>query len=142
MRRILLPLLLLLAVTTVSAPQTVEAAHSSGRLAFVATIQTNEGDYRAVIRDPTMLRRALLNMAGAPGGGVPIGPLAWGDGGVNTGHVWHVTELGFADFTVELCDGTVEMVDADPVYWVETVRYFCPWSGRVVGLEPVPRRLR
>jgi hypothetical protein len=89
-----------------------------------------------------MVRRALLNMAGAQGGGVPNGPLAWGDGGVNRGHVWHVTELGFADFTIELCDGTAAAVDSDPAYWVETVGFFCPWSGRVVRLESMRPRPR
>jgi hypothetical protein len=68
---------------------------------------------------------------------VPIGPLAWGDGGVNRGHRWHMVELQFADFTVELCDGTARAVDRDPLYWVETVGYFCPWSGEVVKLTPL-----
>ncbi|HEX2063115.1 MAG TPA: hypothetical protein VHE80_01700 [Acidimicrobiales bacterium] len=141
MRRFVL-VLLLLVVVGAGAPETVGAAHTDRRVAYVATVRTNAGDYRAVIRDPRMLRRAVRNMVGVEGGGVPTGPLAWGDGGVNHGHVWHVTELGFADFTIELCDGTVEMVDADPDYWVDTVGHFCPWSGRVVKLEPMARRLR
>ncbi len=68
---------------------------------------------------------------------MPIGPLAPGDGGVNVGYRWHVTELSFADFTMELCDGTVRMVDQNPRYWIRTVGSFCPWSGRVVALEPL-----
>jgi hypothetical protein len=108
--------------------------------AYVATIETAKGRYRAIIRDPEMVEKARRELRGEADAGVPIGPLAWGDGGVNRGHVWHVTELGFADFTIELCDGTVRAVDRDPSYWVETVGSFCPWSGQVVKLKPVADR--
>ena len=104
---------------------------------YVATIKTVKGKYRAVITDPVMFEKAKVELAGGDGAGVPIGQLAWGDGGVNRGHKWHVVELEFADFTVELCDGTAWAVDRDPVYWVETVGYFCPWSGEVVKLKPL-----
>ena len=105
--------------------------------AYVATIQTADGQYRAVIRDPAMVAKARTELAGGEDAGVPTGPLAWGSGGVNRGHRWHVTELSFADFTIELCDGTVRMVDADPRYWIRKVGYFCPWSGRVIALTPL-----
>lgn len=107
--------------------------------AYVATIQTADGQYRAVIRDPVMVEKARVELAGGEDAGVPIGPLAWGSGGVNRGHRWHVTELSFADVTIELCDGTARMVDQDPRYWIRKVGYFCPWSGRVIALTPLRR---
>jgi len=82
--------------------------------AYVVTIQTLRGSYRAVIHDPVMVQKAWGELASGEDVGVPTGPLAPGDGGVNVGHRWHVTELSFADFTMELCDGTARMVDQNP----------------------------
>ena len=129
MRRIVLCIALVGLILLGGAP-VVEARDS----AYVATIQTAQGRYRAVIQDREMVKKAWVELTSGEDAGVPIGPLAWGDGRVNRGHRWHVTELSFADFTMELCDGTARMVDQDTRYWVETVGSFCPWSGRVVAL--------
>ncbi len=111
--------------------------HADESQAYVATIKTAQGKFRAVLTDPEMIEKAKIELAGGGDAGVPTGLLAWGDGGVNMGHVWHVVDLAFADFTIELCDGTARAVDRDPAYWVETVRAFCPWSGEVVKLRPL-----
>ena len=137
-RRLLVPVLLVLPLLVPAPAGGVESQ------AQVATIETARGRFRAVITDPAMIELARQELAGGGDAGVPYGPLAWGDGGVNRGHRWHVTELRFADATIELCDGTARMVDRDTRYWVETVGSFCPWSGRVVKLESlrVPGRGR
>jgi hypothetical protein len=122
------------------AAEAAEAAAGEDSAAYVATIATARGRFRAVITDPAAVEKARAELVGEADAGVPIGRLAWSDGGVNKGHVWHVVDLGFADFTVELCDGTVWAVDRDPAYWVETVGYFCPWSGEVVKLRPLRQR--
>lgn len=132
MRRMLLVAPLLTLLLAAQAP-----AMAAEPRTYVATIQTVKGRFRAEIRDPEMVEKARRELAGGEEAGIPTGPLAWGDGGVNWGHRWHVTQLSFADFTIELCDATARMVDRDPAYWVETVRYFCPWSGQVVRLEPL-----
>jgi len=133
-RRLLAPALLVLPLLV---PTPAVAAEPQ---AYVATIQTAQGRFRAVITDPAMVELARQELAGEGDAGVPFGPLEWGSGGVNKGHRWHVTELAFADFTVELCDGTARMVDRDTAYWVETVGSFCPWSGEVVKLKPLRQR--
>jgi len=133
-RRLLAPALLVL-------PLLVPTPAGAGEpQAYVATIQTVQGRFKAVITDPSMVELARQELAGGGDAGVPFGPLAWGNGGVNSGHRWHVTELRFADFTIELCDGTARMVDRDTRYWVETVGSFCPWSGEVVKLRPLRQR--
>ncbi len=138
MRRPLLATAALVAMVLLG--QTAATAVES--TAYVATIKTAKGSYRALVRNPEMAERARREVAGEAEAGVPIGALAWGDGGVNWGHMWHVTELEFADVTIELCDGTVRMVDRDPAYWVNTVGSFCPWSGEVVQLRPLRNRGR
>lgn len=35
---------------------------------------------------------------------------------------------------IELCDGLPSDVESNLDYWVDTVRYFCPWSGKIVGM--------
>ncbi len=63
-----------------------------------------------------------------------IGTLARGDGGFNMPWSWHLLPktVEVADFTIELCDGRPSMVEADLDYWVDTVKQFCPWGGRLV----------
>jgi hypothetical protein len=132
-RRLLLPVALVLPLL---APTAAQAARGTDTGPVVATIETARGRFRAVISDPAMIELARQELAGGTDAGVPNGPLAHGSGGVNHGHRWHITELRFDDFTIELCDGTARMVDRDTQYWVETVGAFCPWSGRVVKLKP------
>ncbi len=132
-RRLLLPVLLVL-------PLLAPAPAGARETAVVATIETARGRFRAVVTDPATIEAARRELATGEDAGIPYGPLAWGSGGVNRGHRWHLTELRFADVTIELCDGTAVMVDRDTRYWVETVGTFCPWSGRVVELRPLPRR--
>lgn len=130
-RGLLVGALLLAALLLPASATAVEAP------SYVVTIRTAQGSFRAVVTDPASVERARRELAGQGEAGVPIGPLAWGNGGVNVGHRWHVTDLTFVDATIELCDGTVRMVDRDPRYWVETVGSFCPWTSDVVALRPV-----
>ena len=112
-------------------------AHADDPEAYVATIRTAQGKNRADLTDPDSIAKAQAELEGGAEAGVPIGELAPGDGGVNKGHDWHVVDLEVADFTMELCDGTARMVDRDTTYWVDTVGFFCPWSGEVVKLKPL-----
>lgn len=63
------------------------------------------------------------------------GELARGDGGFNTGYGWHMkpSAIEFADVTIEGCDGRPSDVQADITYWVDTVKRYCPWSGRFLS---------
>jgi hypothetical protein len=61
----------------------------------------------------------------------PIGPIAAGSAGVNLNWNWHFTDLSFTDAATALCDGTPAQIEANPSYWLNTVKSFCPWSGYV-----------
>lgn len=62
-----------------------------------------------------------------------------GSGGHNTtaGGVfhwsWHLTpnQWQLVEVSIELCDGTPSMVEADLDYWLHTVGAFCPWGSYV-----------
>lgn len=67
------------------------------------------------------------------------GPLAHGDGGHNRNAQhrfnWHFRpdEWELVDFAFEACSGCpFTDLDTDPVYWVDTLGNFCPWSARPV----------
>jgi hypothetical protein len=40
-----------------------------------------------------------------------------------------------AEVTIELCDGRPSMVEENLDYWVDTVRFFCPWGARLLKVE-------
>ncbi len=84
--------------------------------------------------DLAVIAAAIENGASA---GIPNGVARWGDGGVNLGHVWHLEHVALADLTIEVCDGTAQMVDDDPDYWIETVRQYCPWSALPTAIHEV-----
>lgn len=58
-----------------------------------------------------------------------------GDGGVNTGHNWHLEDVELVDLTIEACDGTADFVDENLDVYLDLGNY-CPWSAVVVVVEP------
>jgi hypothetical protein len=104
---------------------------------LLVTWQTVDGEtFRAIVSDAASLERVTAALADDGYAGIPLGTLAHGDGGVNAPHAWHLLDVTVVDMTIELCDGTVSMVDADVEYWVDVVGSFCPWSAIVVEAEP------
>lgn len=104
----------------------------------VVTFASADGStFRTVLAQPADIAAVETALAGNGYAGIPNGALAYGDGGVNAPHGWHMEETALADVTIEVCDGTAAMVDADITYWVETVGRFCPWSATVLAIEPM-----
>jgi len=46
---------------------------------------------------------------------------------------WHPdpADVEFADFTIELCDGTPSYIEENKDEWLSDVGQFCPWSAEV-----------
>lgn len=104
----------------------------------IVTFASADGStFRTVLAQPADVAAVETALAGDGYAGIPNGVLAYGDGGVNAPHGWHMVDTALADMTIEVCDGTASMVDADVTYWVETVGRFCPWSATVLAIEPV-----
>jgi hypothetical protein len=82
-------------------------------------------------------------LAGAP---IAVARIAAGPDGVNRNVLapgeppwsWRVTEFqGFADFTIELCDGTPTLVEQDVAGWIaNTGGVICFWGYTVVAELP------
>lgn len=84
------------------------------------------------VTDPRTIKDAMDSISGDRRL-IPIGTLARGDGGFNTGYRWHLIpdSVRMADLTIELCDGLPSGVEGDLDYWLGTVKQFCPWQARV-----------
>jgi hypothetical protein len=52
---------------------------------------------------------------------------------VNTGWSWHLEDVEFAEFTIELCDGRPSDVEREGVAFGGG--RFCPWSATVTRIE-------
>jgi hypothetical protein len=102
------------------------------------TFATADGStFRTALTQPADIAAAQDALAGDGNAGIPNGTLAYGDGGINAPHEWHMEGTTLAEVTIELCDGTATMVDDDVAYWVETVGQFCPWNATVVAIDPM-----
>jgi hypothetical protein len=71
--------------------------------------------------------------------GVINGRVARGDGGFNGPWSWHLipASIEVPDLSIELCDGTPSYVEAHLDEWMRSVKNYCPWGARVVGVKPL-----
>ncbi|HSJ09992.1 MAG TPA: hypothetical protein VK928_08760 [Longimicrobiales bacterium] len=88
----------------------------------------------AVAEEAQLVRATELLESGAENN--LNGSVRRGDGGFNTGYSWHVdpATVTFPDLTMEVCDGRPRSeVESDVDYWVNTVKYYCPWGAKIVA---------
>ena len=52
---------------------------------------------------------------------------------INAGWSWHIEDMEFVEFTIELCDGRPSDVEREGTSFGGG--RFCPWTARVVRLE-------
>ncbi len=93
--------------------------------------------YSIFVTNPDTIEQILAVQRGESKSTIPSGRLVRRAVPYNSPWSWHIDpqEVGMAEVTVELCDGTPSQIEANLDYWVETVRYFCPWSARIVKIE-------
>lgn len=135
---ILLGALALMSTAMVGCGSATAPRAPAGGAVFVVDVVGER--FRVLVRDSATRAQARRIVSGAESQKIVTGELSAGNGGFNTGWSWHLTPatVGFADFTMELCDGRPSLVEADLAYWLGTVKRYCPWQGRIVAEEPVP----
>ncbi len=101
----------------------------------VFTVDVAGEVFNVSVTDAAVIAEAERRMRDDGGVGIVIGRLAHGNGGFNQPWSWHLVPatVQVVDFSIELCDGRPSMVEADLDYWVNTVKQFCPWGGRLVA---------
>lgn len=101
---------------------------------ILVTFETPSGSFIARIVDPVSIDRAREALDEGGAAGIPNGRILEGDGGVNTGHDWHLEDVELVDVTIEACDGTADFVDENLDVYLDLGNY-CPWSAVVVAVE-------
>jgi hypothetical protein len=102
----------------------------------IATVRVADAETcKILLTEPEDIAIARDLVAGSPAPGIPNGRvLRDGDGGVNTGYTWHIDpdDIEWADSTTEVCDGVPSDVETGAI----TSDRFCPWSARVIAIDP------
>jgi hypothetical protein len=100
---------------------------------FIVAVGTER--FRVRIDNALLANKARRMMIGAVDQEIVTGTLDRGNGGFNTGYNWHIkpATVSFTETTIELCDGRPSDIEANITYWVDTVKQYCPWSGRIVA---------
>ena len=95
--------------------------------------------FTMLVVDQQAIRDALDNMNGL-NNMHPIGVLAIGDGGFNKPWGWHylAETVTMTDMSTEVCDAEPHLLQEDLGYWVNTVKFYCPWSAKVFSASQTP----
>jgi hypothetical protein len=111
-----------------------EVASPTPSAAIVVTFEVNDGErFRVLLIDPADQAIANRLLDGGEGPDIPNGRIVR-DTGVNEGWSWSLdpADFEFADLTTEVCDGEPSDVESGTL----TSDRYCPWSARVVEIEP------
>jgi hypothetical protein len=101
-----------------------------------SAISGKSGQFTARTSDPKVIEKARRELA-KPKMKRHLfldGKLASGDAQINKPWHWHIVNnrWDLVEMSIELCDGTPEMVEKDVAHWVKDVKRFCPWKSYVV----------
>jgi len=90
--------------------------------------------FTMLVVDQQAIKDALDNMNGL-NTMHPIGVIDFGDGGFNKPWGWHYKPetVTMTDFSTEVCDAEPHFVQENLDYWVNTVKYYCPWSAKIIA---------
>jgi len=90
--------------------------------------------FTMLVVDQQAIQDALDNMNGL-NHMHPIGVLDFGDGGFNAPWGWHYKPetVTMTDMSTEVCDAEPHFVQENLDYWVNTVKYYCPWGAKIIS---------
>lgn len=126
--------LALAAAFSASGCSTGQVQSVTARPGIVVTLEVNEGErFRVLLTDPVDQAQAQRLLDGLDGPDIPNGRVVR-ETGVNEGWSWSLdpADFEFADVTTEVCDGQPSDVERGAL----TSDRYCPWSARVVEIEP------
>lgn len=100
------------------------------------SVSGEKGTFVVRTNDPKLIEKARKELAkpDTKRHYLVNGKLASGDGRFNYPWHWHIEDnkWDLVEMSMELCDGTPDMVEKDMKYWVEDVKRFCPWESYVL----------
>ncbi len=104
---------------------------------ILATFNVLDEVYSIFITSEEVIEQVLALERGESMASIPNGRLVRGAVAYNQPWSWHIDpeDIQMVELTIEVCDGTPSMVEADLDYWIDTVQRFCPWSAKLVAVE-------
>lgn len=99
--------------------------------ATVVTFRVQNETFRVRLTTREQVDAAKAARDGGPAN-IPTGRIVAGQD-VNVGWSWHLEDVGFAEATIELCDGLPSYVEAAGASYGGG--RFCPWSAEIVSIR-------
>jgi hypothetical protein len=93
--------------------------------------------YSVFVTDSAAIEQVLAVQRGENQAKIPSGRLVAGSVPYNEPWSWHIdpVDIHMAEVTIELCDGTPQMVEDNLDYWLQSVQRFCPWAATIVTVR-------
>jgi hypothetical protein len=124
----LLPIMCLLTLFAGACDEGTPTDPSAGA---VVTFSVVNETFRVWLTDEQQIAAARAAQNGGSAR-IPNGRIVQG-AQVNIGWSWHLADVTFAEFTIELCDGRPSDVERQGTGFGGG--RFCPWSAQVVAIE-------
>jgi len=104
---------------------------------ILATFDVVGEQYRIFITNEETIEQVFALQRGESQANIPSGGLVAGQVAYNRPWSWHIhpEDVHMAEMTIELCDGTPSLVEADLDYWLNTVKRFCPWGAKLIDVQ-------
>jgi hypothetical protein len=100
----------------------------------VFEVEVSGERFRIGLRTEAQVARAEALLASGAENNIH-GTVRRGSGRFNAPYSWHLdpATVTFPDLSMEVCDGRPQSdVESDVDYWVDTVKYYCPWGAKIV----------
>jgi hypothetical protein len=113
---------------------TKESALSGG---ILATFQVVGEQYSFFVTNKQTIDQIYALQRGESNANIPVGRVVRGAVSYNKPWSWHIDpeEVSMAEMTAEISDGLPSYVEENLDYWVDTVKYFSPWSAMLVDIK-------
>lgn len=105
----------------------------------LATFAVGSDQFKVWITNPAAIDRVMALSRGEGGGSIPNGKLVRGPGRAshNAPYSWHLdpVDIQIVEFTIELCDGNPQYVEANVPEYADRIGRYCPWGARLISVN-------
>jgi hypothetical protein len=108
-----------------------ESSPTSPGSSAVVTFRVVRETFRVRLTTAEQIAAAEAARAGGPAR-IPVGRIRAG-ADVNVGWSWHLEDVGFAEATIEVCDGLPSHVEAAGVGYANG--QYCPWAAEITDIR-------
>jgi hypothetical protein len=109
------------------------------KVGALATFEVTGERFRVWVTNPRTIQQLKDLRAGTSTASIPNGRILSGPGraSYNAPWRWHLDpqDIQMADMTTEVCDGRPSYVNQHLHDFVGTVKRYCPWAAKLVGLR-------